>query len=205
VVWFLGLLPITYVFGKVWCGWVCHLGALQEFLHRQNQVAFLDGDRAQLAMRHLRHLFLGALLVQLAWTRENLFVHIDPFKVAFNLRSYYLTGWLLLGLLLLSALYVHRPFCRAVCPIGLVLGWVGRLPGALRLATDTSCRTCGRCGSRCQLHAIDAQVRVSSEDCVLCGNCLNACKSLSMHPTHTRPARPVSQAVPGPASHGATE
>ncbi|MCU0640316.1 MAG: 4Fe-4S binding protein, partial [Candidatus Krumholzibacteria bacterium] len=31
--YFAGLIPVTYIFGKTWCGWVCHMGALQEFLH----------------------------------------------------------------------------------------------------------------------------------------------------------------------------
>ena len=34
LIWVLALLPITYFFGKVWCGWVCHLGAFQEFLFK---------------------------------------------------------------------------------------------------------------------------------------------------------------------------
>jgi lipopolysaccharide export LptBFGC system permease protein LptF len=32
IVLFLGLIPITYFFGKVFCGWTCYLGAIQEFL-----------------------------------------------------------------------------------------------------------------------------------------------------------------------------
>ena len=37
MVWFVGLIPVTYVFGKTWCGWVCHLGALQKFLYMPNK------------------------------------------------------------------------------------------------------------------------------------------------------------------------
>ncbi|MBT4500450.1 MAG: 4Fe-4S binding protein [Gemmatimonadetes bacterium] len=176
MVWFLGLIPITYLFGKVWCGWICHLGALQEFLHASNRLAFLRGERAQQVMRWMRYVLFAALLLQLFITRENLFIHVDPFKVAFNMRSFYATGWILLGLLLVSSLYIYRPFCRSVCPVGLVLGWVSRLPGALRLAANDDCRSCRRCASACQVQAIDGDIQVKNGDCIMCGTCLDSCK-----------------------------
>lgn len=181
LVWFLGLIPITYLFGRVWCGWVCHLGALQEFLHVPNQLAFLQGRRAQQIMRWSRYALLIALIAQLAITRTNLFIHIDPFKVAFNLSSYYVTGWILLGLMLVSSLYINRPFCRSVCPVGVVLGWISRLPGAAVLGRNEDCTSCKLCSSACAVQAIQRdpeskEVAFHSSDCIMCGDCLGACR-----------------------------
>ena len=87
VVWFVGLLPITYVFGKVWCGWVCHLGALQEFLYIPKKFEIFRSRRAQDIMRYIRYFFLTALMLQLIFTKVILFKNIGKFKVALNLFS----------------------------------------------------------------------------------------------------------------------
>ena len=179
LLWFVGLIPITYFLGRVWCGWICHLGAFQEFVHKPNRFSFLRGERAQKTMRVTRYVLFGALLVQLVLTKDNQFVHIDPFKVAFNLRSFYLTGWILLGVLMVSSLYIYRPFCRSVCPVGLVLGWVSRLPLASKLGLNEDCRTCNLCTKACPSQAIrvvDKQVEVRQEDCLACGSCMDACR-----------------------------
>jgi Fe-S-cluster-containing hydrogenase component 2 len=184
LVWFLALIPITYVFGRVWCGWICHLGAFQEFLYKPNRLSFLQGERAQKTMRVLRYALVAALIVQLVWTKDNQFVHIDPFKVAFNLRSFYLTGWLLLGFLMLSSLYIYRPFCRSACPVGLILGWVSRLPYASKLGVRESCRTCKLCGNACPSGAIrihQREVDIQHGDCLSCGSCMDACRRDSIY------------------------
>ncbi|HEN21092.1 MAG TPA: 4Fe-4S binding protein [Desulfobacteraceae bacterium] len=89
ILWFLGIVVITYFFGRVWCGWVCHLGALQEFIYRSNSFEFLRNKRSQEIMRWIRYALFAALIAQLITTQEILFSHVDPFKVAFNLSSYY--------------------------------------------------------------------------------------------------------------------
>ena len=194
IVWFVGLVPVTYVFGRVWCGWVCHLGALQEFLHKPSAIGALRSERAQNIMRWLRYGLFAALIVQLVFMKENLFVHIDPFKVAFNLRSFYLTGWILLAILLVSSLYLYRPFCRSACPVGLVLGWVSRLPHASKLGINDDCRTCKLCTTACAPQAIqraNREIRVRYEDCIACGTCMDACRKecISFNREETHDAR----------------
>ncbi|MBN1541347.1 4Fe-4S binding protein [candidate division KSB1 bacterium] len=173
--WFLALIPATYLFGRVWCGWICHLGALQEFLYRGPLKAFRS-DRSSKILRMLRWILFGLLVFQVAVTRSNIFMHYDPFKVAFNLFSVHTLGWWLLGLLLLTSLFIYRPFCRAACPVGLVLNWVSRIPGAFKLSINSQCSDCGVCSRVCPANAIDKEHRIDSGECILCGACLDRCK-----------------------------
>ncbi|MDA3844852.1 MAG: 4Fe-4S binding protein [Candidatus Kapabacteria bacterium] len=178
MLWFLSLIPITYLLGKVWCGWICHLGALQEFIYLPNKIKAFSGERSQKIMRYLRRFFVLALLVQLIITRDNLYIHYDPFKVAFNLISANMTGWILLGLVLLTSLFIYRPFCKSFCPIGLVLGWIAKIPGASVLDENGSCKGCKSCSTACRHDAI---VRVGkhsvidNKDCIMCGDCMDSC------------------------------
>lgn len=183
MIWFFGLVLITYLVGKVWCGWVCHLGALQEFLYLPGRIKVLQSEKAQKIMRWLRIVFLIALIVQILITRTNLFKTVDPFKVAFNLHAANMTGWILLGLLLITSYFMYRPFCKTVCPIGLILGWVSKIPGASILAPKSGCTGCNICDTSCSINAITRDNKLSTidnQECIACGNCIGDCKKGSM-------------------------
>ncbi len=179
MLWFLGLLPLTYFFGKAWCGWLCHLGALQELIYLPEKLTVLTSARAQKVLRISRIVFLIALISQVIISRSNLFVKIDPFKVAYNLFSANVTGYVLLVLLLLTSVLIYRPFCRAVCPVGLILGWVSKLKGAQKIVIDQNCTNCYSCSHACTHKAIvkdHKKTIINVEDCIYCGKCLETCK-----------------------------
>ncbi len=180
LIWFLGLIPLTYIFGKTWCGWVCHLGAFQEFLYKSNKLEILKSAKSQKVMRWIRIVLLIALIAQLAITQTNWFCAIDPFKAAFNLLAFYNVTWILLGLLLISSLFMYRPFCKTVCPIGLVLGWVQMIPGASVIASKKdNCNSCVSCNKSCDINAITRENKISTIDnteCMACGDCIDSCK-----------------------------
>lgn len=179
MVWIIGLIPITYFFGKVWCGWVCHLGGLQEMIFKPGKLNFLKSERATDIMIWVRIFLLAALVIQVLITKTNLYKVIDPFKAIFNLYPANLVTWILLVLLLLSSIFVYRPFCRAVCPVGLVLGWISKIPGASILKTAESCNACKLCQQACETGAItrdEGVVKFNNEECIRCGQCLENCK-----------------------------
>lgn len=183
LVYFLALIPITYFLGRIYCGWICSLGALQEYIFLGSRFRFLQSDRAQVIMRRIRMVVLAALVAQLALTQQNLFKKIDPFAVIFNYNSYYPIGWVLVGVLVISSVLIHRPFCKTVCPVGLVLGWVSKLPGASTLAANQTCLSCSTCSQSCRINAItrDGKVsRIDNQACIRCGECLEQCRRSSL-------------------------
>lgn len=176
ILWFLGIVMLTYLFGRVWCGWVCHLGALQEFIYRANRFTLLRSTGVQNIMRGTRYVLFIALVIQLVATKDMLFSRVDPFKVAFNLSSFHPAGWILLAILIVTSLFIYRPFCRAACPIGLLLGVIHRLPGASVIGSNEQCVECHGCQRVCQSQAIDEHAGVNNGDCIMCGDCLDCCK-----------------------------
>jgi NAD-dependent dihydropyrimidine dehydrogenase PreA subunit len=177
--WFVVLLPLTYFFGKIWCGWVCHLGALQELLHRPGRFNFLASASTQRVMRYIRIGVLFALVAQLALTHKVWWKEVDPFKTAFNLMATNPVSWILLGVLLASSVLLYRPFCKTLCPVGLVLGWVSKLPYAAGIGSRPGCIGCKSCSGTCSSHALTwnhKTVRLDQQECIACGECLDACK-----------------------------
>ncbi|MGQ1783965.1 MULTISPECIES: 4Fe-4S binding protein [unclassified Saccharicrinis] len=178
MLWFLGLIPITYFLGKIWCGWLCHLGGLQEFLFSATKIEFLKSAKHQKIIKGIQITVFVVLLLQLAITHSNVFIHYDPFKVAFNLFSATVTGYVLLALLLVSSVLVYRPFCRAFCPVGLALGLVALLPKAKRIVKNEDCVDCIRCSKSCKSRAIIYENKTSQiniQDCIACGDCFSSC------------------------------
>ena len=182
IILFLGLIPITYIFGKVFCGWICHLGALQEVLNI-GKIKIFQSEKAQKVMRIMRIVILVALTVQLTFTHIILWNKIGPFKVAYNLFSANLAGYILLGILLVSSIFIHRPFCKTICPVGLTLGWITKIPGASILGINDNCAGCKTCSTSCDMNAITRENKISkldNQECIMCGDCMSDCKIKSI-------------------------
>lgn len=179
------LLPITYFFGKVWCGWVCHLGGLQEFLYANNKIKVLKSEEAQKVMKIMRIILVAVIIIHAAFHQARTFCHIDPFKAIFTLS--FVDRPLMIVLCILTivlSLLIYRPFCRAVCPIGLMLGLVSKIPHAHKIIYSTDetkhISNCKACVNACGMQAISNlensnNKKINDFDCIACGNCLSKC------------------------------
>ncbi|MBN1165098.1 MAG: 4Fe-4S binding protein [Candidatus Krumholzibacteriota bacterium] len=189
LVYFLALLPISYLLGRVWCGWVCHLGALQEFLFLSPRFNFFRSDMFRIAMRISRYLLLLGLIIWVVSSGTAIWCRYDPFRVAFTLTSANLAGWILLTVLLSGSLFIYRPFCRAACPIGAVLDWLDRIPGASLVDSNAECIECPVCGRDCKIDLAFSGRRsfiLDKAACIACGDCIDACPREGREPTRKR-------------------
>jgi polyferredoxin len=129
-------------------------------------------------------MFAGlALLIQLTVTDTILWDEIGPFKTAINLYSPNLTGYILLGVVLVSSVFIYRPFCKVICPVGLIHGFVSKIPGASVLGINNSCAGCKTCNTSCKINAITRDEKISkldNEECIRCGDCMDDCNIKSM-------------------------
>ncbi len=176
---FAGLIPVTYFFGRVYCGWICHLGALQEFIFKTSAFKLFQNERAQKIMRGIRIAALIILISQLLITQTNLYKEIDPFAIIFNFSSEYATGWILVAIVVFSSAFLYRPFCKTVCPVGLTLGWISEIPGASVLGAKQNCNSCLLCHKSCDNNAITHENKISilqNQECIRCGECINGCR-----------------------------
>ncbi len=185
--WFVGLIPLTYLFGRVWCGWVCHLGAIQEFLYRPKIARWFQSEKTAKILKVIRYVLLVALILQLFIMGSIFWCKIDPFLALFNIRlnpSYEIISGVLLFFLILFSVFTYRPFCRAVCPVGITLGWISHLPGASLVGIkDPICTSCKTCSESCEINAIIRRKRISyldNKECIACGDCINDCSQCGL-------------------------
>jgi ferredoxin len=96
-----------------------------------------------------------------------------------TLETYkYLVAELLLAMFFWTVL-IGRGYCY-YCPLGTVLGWLGRAVGQRIVTTRSQCIGCGKCDAACPLsirikdRALEGRPVVDSR-CVGCGHCIDAC------------------------------
>jgi len=82
-----------------------------------------------------------------------------------------------MGLLLLNR-FAERFWCRYLCPLGGLLGWLARF-AILRREVDQPCKACGLCNAKCPTGTIDAQngYRSDPAECIVCLDCVATCRS----------------------------
>jgi len=173
---------VIYLFGNLFCGWICHKGAVQEFLFRSG----LHVQVPPLIDRWLQKIKYVLLILIIFWPliyRQKLFLKLDPFKAMFNLGGS--TFLLVFGaVVLLSSLFFFRPFCRYICPFGAAAGIINSLGFfRLKMKPNQTCSGCNLCLSHCPTAAIRPQcgreAAVDAANCIACGECGSACKKMA--------------------------
>jgi polyferredoxin len=98
--------------------------------------------------------------------------HLLPFRA----MAFYL-AWLsaaILAAIFALELFARRFWCRYLCPLGGMLGLVGRQSMLKRLPGGV-CKSCSHCAAICRMDALDAAGGFSPENCTLCMDCVDFC------------------------------
>lgn len=172
------LLPVvlTLVVGRVYCGYVCPYGALQELFHVRRWAPRIP-PRVRRVLGLLKYAVLAYLAIHALVTWTEIFQEMTPFKAFFSLGGTPLTYGLSAAFVVLSV-FTWRPFCEVLCPLGALLSLVSRV-SLFRLDSDSSCVSCGACTTKCPAVTCDGG-KIRSADCYLCGDCVRTCGPKSL-------------------------
>ena len=146
------LLPLLFAlfFGRVFCAAVCPLGAIQEVVFRK---ARRLPSWLEQALSVLPYVILGAGVLFAATGSVFIFCKYDPFVSFFRLNGS--VDILLWGaILLLIGTVIGRPFCRFLCPYGVLLRWLAPFARWRMQITKGECVQCHLCAEACPYGAI---------------------------------------------------
>ncbi len=180
-------LLVAVILRRAFCGWICPLGAMQEFFafigRRAGWHRSLHGSKLDAALRALKYVVLVVILALTYYSGELVFRHYDPWASYAHvsagwgeLTDEFLVGSILLVLLLGGSLVVERPYCRYLCPFGAFLGAISRYGLVRVVRNDHTCIHCRRCDNVCPVDIpVEAMSQVTTGECVSCGKCINVC------------------------------
>ncbi len=187
------LLFFGALLGRAVCGFLCPFGFLQELLHKiplpRKKVGAFRGDGL---LRKLKYAVLLLLVIGLPlcldWTPA-FCKYLCPAGtleggvplVLLNLGGLHLEigtlfFWKLAVLLMILAacLFIYRPFCKYLCPLGAFYGLLNRVSLYRMRPESEKCVSCEACTKSCPMQ-VDPAKTPNSAECIRCGACVRAC------------------------------
>jgi NosR/NirI family transcriptional regulator, nitrous oxide reductase regulator len=150
------ILPLVFTlfFGRTFCAGVCPFGALQDL------VAFrprkLD-TRLNAILGMIPCIYLGLAVLYAATGTDFIICRYDPFVGIFRFNATF-PMLVFAGTLLVSGIFIARPYCRFLCPYGVLLNWISRFSWRHITITPSTCIQCRLCEGSCPYDAIDIPV-----------------------------------------------
>jgi polyferredoxin len=160
------LIPLVFalLFGRIFCAGVCPLGAIQE-LTGFKPVKLPKPVESIMAAVPFIYLALAVLFA--AMESQFIICKYDPFVGIFRLDGKY--SMIVFGaLLLIAGIFINRPYCRYLCPYGVLLNIFSRFAGKHLTISPAECINCRLCEENaCPYDAIlPSNIDQSSEDLV---------------------------------------
>ncbi|MDR1834972.1 MAG: 4Fe-4S binding protein [Fusobacteriaceae bacterium] len=190
------LLLYGSLFGRLVCGWLCPFGFVQDLIYRIPSVKKRNRFPGDRILRRGKILALVVFVIALPLFVLNIAGLGTPWfckylcpggalfaglpLVAANRGLSDVIGalfFLKLGILLIflfAAVVVFRPFCKYLCPLGLLYGFFNNV-SLFRYKIDRQkCNGCGACEKTCGM-GVPVLEDIDSPECIRCGLCGKKC------------------------------
>ena len=182
-------LIVTVLFGRVFCSYFCPLGALQEWIRALGRKIGIKKDlelpkSVDKYARYLKYLILLFIIYYSYKVGDLFFRNYDPYNALMHFGEEFdekVYAYVILGVVLVSALFSKGWWCRYFCPMGAFLGIVRKLSPFKIVRDKATCISCGTCDYVCPANLeIMENEAVKSADCISCLNCVSDCPKSSL-------------------------
>jgi len=177
-----------FVWGRgLFCGWLCPFGALQEMAawlgeklkFRQVKVPEKWHRRLILLKYPILLVLVGTAFYSLELAEK--LVEVEPFKTGITLI--FVRYWPFVAYavgLLVVGMFIHKFYCRYLCPLGAGLAVLGKLRLFNWLDRVELCgKPCQHCKNSCGINAIHKDGRIDYNECIQCLECVVILKDQS--------------------------
>jgi polyferredoxin len=184
----LTFLLLSLFFRKAFCGWLCPVGTISEWLWKLGRETFGRNFSApkwlDLPLRALKYVLLSAFLYAV-WGMGA--AEIDGFLRSpygliadvkmLNFFRYLSPGAaMFLAVMVMVSVFVQNAWCRYLCPYGALMGLAALLSPARIRREAEACIDCGKCAKACPSRLpVDRLVQIRSAECLGCMECVAAC------------------------------
>jgi polyferredoxin len=171
---------LAIFFGPVFCGWICPLGTVQEWIGKLGRKLFrrrynhFVPAKLDNILRYARYGILIWVLYVTATSGILVFEAYDPYFALFNFWSGEVapTALLILGVTLALSIFVERPWCKYACPYGAVLGLTNLFRVFSIKRAASTCKADGACSIMCPMNIpVDNKTVVRDHQCISCLEC----------------------------------
>lgn len=153
-------LAFTLMFGRTFCAGVCFMGALQDLVNFR-PISIPTWISKPLSAIPYIYLVLAVLLA--ATGADFIICRYDPFIGFFRMNASF--GMVVFGIIILiTGIFIGRPYCRFLCPYGVLLSWMSKLAFWHTTITPSACVQCHLCDKSCPVDAINKPITIKPEE-----------------------------------------
>jgi polyferredoxin len=184
-------LGVSLVAGRAFCGWLCPLGAIQDFVAEWTRK--LLGEKRHIRgkpsktilplrlpasidrpLRYAKYIVLPWIVIGSLFTAFPPLREFCPVRAVFGLHMTSLL-WITLAVFLAGSILVERFWCKYLCPLGAALAIFNKI-SPVRIVSDADhCNNCRRCDIECSMGIQDVPDNLSDPECIRCMECLETC------------------------------
>ena len=196
--WAAVIVGITLIFGRIFCSWICPLGIINHisgliFPRKKTDEQKVAENRPR-KFYDLKYYLLIFFLVTAAFGSLQIGL-MDP--ICLLVRSFSTSifpaghelsprlypqlnfnwGWVIGGIFLAIVVanrIIPRFWCRALCPLGALLGVLSRFSLFRIHRSLDKCTNCNKCVESCD-GAAEPQATTKQSECLMCFNCISDC------------------------------
>lgn len=200
------LLAFGVVFGRGVCGWLCPFGLLQEFIHKVPSPKL----KLKKGFLYIKYVILVIFVILLPIVATNYMGMGKPAFCQFICPAGTLQGGIpllstheelretigslfslkmaVLILTIAGCILVYRFFCRVICPLGAIYGFMNKVSIYHLEVNKHQCVNCGKCKNVCKME-VDPVKQKDSAECIRCKACVAACPNKAIQISFdTKPA-----------------
>jgi polyferredoxin len=190
---FLGIIAVSFVFGKSFCSWMCPVGFISELVGDFGEKIYrkLFKRRIKLPkyidypLRSVKYLLLLFFVYSIFFSMTELALKSfldSSYNIIADVKMYYFFAdisrfsLIVIASLFVLSIFIRNFWCRYLCPYGALLGIVSFFsPTKIKRNVDT-CIDCSLCNKACpSFIKVDKVKTVISDECSSCLSCVDAC------------------------------
>jgi polyferredoxin len=168
------MVVFSLIGNKIFCGWICPLGCLQELVYKMSKGL----KRIHLSFsitNSVRFSLIILFSIYVVFFKINIYDLFNPFELFhWHLYTYIIV---VTAIVIAASLIFFRPFCHFLCPAGFIT-WIFEQMSIFKIHKNSEkCTRCNKCVTESPCAAIEPIIKDHTvvPDCYACGKCIESC------------------------------